>query len=115
MLRSLRAGKTPAECLLLDESAANSTPPGPNDRGWPIGDNERVHVYIETTGTVTACTITPYYWSAVAQQWFAETPISFGANARFAQLNSGGEDIVIFRLTAVTGVGRVRLWAAVRR
>lgn len=95
--------------------ANQSSTPAPTSgvEGHHFQGGQFLHVYVEFLGGATQALITPWYWSEIAQQWFAGNQLTFTAapDVRFALVQAQGEHRVYLRLDSVTG-GTINAWAA---
>ena len=111
LAKTLRSGDTAAKRKLVETTTATNAPAA-TDAGWGTDGADWIHIYAGFTGTVTQANVTPWYYSEIAEQWFANDPVVFTATTKFAltELRGGGEKLYL-QVTAITGTGTVSLWA----
>lgn len=111
LAKSLRPGGSADKRTLLVTTTTNSAPDSSNS-GWATDGADWIHIYAEFPVGVTQVTITPWYYSEIAEQWFANDPVVFTATTKFAltELRGGGEKLYL-QVTSITGAGTVSLWA----
>lgn len=113
--RTVKSGLTADEraVLIISNAAVPNTDPNVDEVGFHLQGAEHLHVYAEFGGAVTAASVTPWYWSDIAEQWYEGVQISFTAapGGRFSLVAVQGENRVFFVADSVTGAGTLKLWA----
>lgn len=85
--------------------------PAATEKGYALHAADNLHVYAEMTGGITALSVTPWFWSDIAGQWFEGAQINFTATSKMAHVAAKQEQKVFFVVDAVTGTGTWALWA----
>lgn len=111
--QSLRAGSTVDKRLIFEIDTAPSADPTPSDLGWSISGADWLHVYFELTGGANVASVTPWYWSSIAGQWFEGDTLSITSSDKFGLLEIRGEEKVFFVVDSIGGPGGVKCWAAI--
>lgn len=93
-----------------DTASAN---PLVTENGMHLQGAEYLHIYADLGGTLSSVDVSPWFWSDAAEQWFqgAQITFSFAADARFALVETQGENRVYFVVDDVVGAGTFKLWA----
>jgi len=108
-VRTLKRGDTVDERVLLEASAVSPDPTA-NDAGINLQGAGYLHLYADFGGGITAATITPWYFSTIAGDWFEGDPINLTAASKFALVEVQGEERLFLVLDALTGAGTLKVW-----
>ena len=108
----LRPGDT-AEDRKLVETTVTTAAPTASDNGWATDGSDWIHIYMKFPAGVTECRVIPWYYSEIAEDWYASDEHVFNATTKFSMCeHRGSGDHVYFQVTAITGAGTVEIWAA---
>jgi len=112
---SVRSGETPDKRLILETTSAPTPDPTNADKGWSVDGSDYIHFYFELTGDATAATVTPWYWSEIAGQWFESNQLSVTSTNKFGTEEIRGVGNKVFLVVdslTVTVSGGIKCWAA---
>ena len=114
-IRSIKPGDTLADRVILEVTDAEDPTPDPSatENGYHLNGADFLHVYTDgiSAGTITAATVTPWYYSKVAEKWFEGDPLNFTVSDQFALCITRGEEKVFFVVDSITGAGTLKLYA----
>lgn len=111
-VRTLKQGDTVDKRVISEVATADAPTADPlvTNKGFNFQGATFLHLYAEFTGSTTAATVTPWYFSTIAGQWFEGDAIAFTASSLLALVQVEGEDRVFFVVDSITGVGTVKIW-----
>ena len=116
IVRTLKEGVKVADRIILEIDDASTPSPDPilADKGFQVSGSRGatfLHVYVKFTGTVTAATVTPWFFSTIAGEWFEGNLLSFNLTTKIAIVQTEGEEVPFFVIDSISGAGNVQIWA----
>ena len=112
-VRSVITADDAADRIVLSVNDADdpSPDPGVTELGRGIYGADFLHIYVDLGGA-TSASITPWYYSEIAEQWFEGTQIVFTpGTGLFALVETRGEAKVFFVVDVIAGTGDVDIYA----
>lgn len=116
VVRTLKEGPKLNDRRIIDVNtgALPTADPSSPTEGFKVRHSEGatfLHLYAEFSVPITV-TVTVWYFSSIANQWFEGDQVAFGATSKLALVQTEGEEKYFFVVDSATGsTGQFQLWA----
>lgn len=111
--RDIRAKEgTDANSRAILTATGNVAAPTLASHGYDLDHGDFVHVLLKFDGTVLTALVTPWFYSSIAEKWYAEAPIDITKDDWALIETQGVADRIALQVSGYTGSGNLRGWAA---